>query len=210
MSPEVQRRIFEPFFSTKFQGRGMGLAAVYGIVDNHAGHIVVQSEEGQGATFEIYLPTIEEPVPSEGQESGEKYTDAHATGTATVLIVQDSEPVQKLTERMVERMGCHVLVARSRQQALEVAQDYEGTIDLALIDVEGSSLNAPDVYARLSNAQPGIKFILSGSDELDAQVQALLVAGIGTFVQKPFQVGELEAAVRGALGEEQTKTPLIH
>ena len=209
MSQEVQRRVFEPFFTTKFQGRGMGLSAVYGIIDNHDGHIAVQSEEGQGATLEIYLPAIEEPAPSEGQESSEKHSDAPATSTATVLIVQDSEPVQKLTQRMVERMGYHVLVARSRQQAIEAAQDYEGTIDLALIDVEGSGLKAPDMYACLSNAQPGIRFVLSGSDELDVRVQALLVAGIGAFVQKPFQVGALEAEVRRALGEEQTKTPLI-
>jgi signal transduction histidine kinase len=76
MRPEVQRRIFEPFFSIKFQGRGTGLAAAYGIVDNHAGHIAVQSEEGQGATFEIFLPAIEEPVSGEGQGSSEKHSDA--------------------------------------------------------------------------------------------------------------------------------------
>jgi DNA-binding response OmpR family regulator len=90
-----------------------------------------------------------------------------------------------------------------------VAQDYKRTIRLALIDVEGSGLDDPDVYASLSTVQPGIQFVLSGSDESDVRVQALLVAGIGAFVQKPFRVGELEAEVRGALGEEQTRTPLI-
>lgn len=201
MSPEIESQIFEPFFSTKFQGRGMGLAAAYGIVDNHAGHIAVQSEEGQGATFEIYLPAIEQVTPSEEQGTGRDRSTAPATSPATVLIVQDDEPVLKLTQRLVERMGYSALIAHGRQKAIEVASSYKGKIHLALIDVEGSGLDDPDVYARLSAAQPGIGFVLSGSDEMDARVRALLDAGIGAFVQKPFQVGKLEAEIHRTLNK---------
>ena len=116
MSQEVQAGLFEPFFTNEFQGRGMGLAAAYGIVENHGGHILVQSKEGGGSTFEVYLPAMQASAgasSSAAASAAPAGTAAPVTDPVTVLIVQGDEAVRRLAERMVERLGYRGLAARS-------------------------------------------------------------------------------------------------
>jgi PAS domain S-box-containing protein len=204
MSPEVQNRIFEPFYTTKFQGRGLGLAAVYGIVRNHGGHVAVDSMAGRGTTIEIYLPAVRTEVTdlSAHASTTETLTPAADTRPATVLVVEDEGAVQKLVRRLLEHLGYEVLIARSGQQAIEIARGGH-RIDVVLLDIEMPGMGGAEVYPLLVQARPGIKTVLYSGYELDAGARALLSAGASAFVRKPFGMRELEAAIREALGQRK-------
>ena len=213
MSARVRDRAFEPFFTTKFQGRGMGLAAAYGIVRNHGGQILVRSEEGQGATFEVYLPalradagTAETPsMPEIVAEAFEGVPTVVAERTPvasprTILIIEDDELVSRLALRMVTRFGHCPLVARDGLEAVKIARTYDGEIHLALLDMGLPIMSGEEAYPLLMEARPGLKVIIYSGYRLDASAQALLDAGASTFIQKPFRMHVLEQAIRQALG----------
>jgi len=197
MSAKTLERVFEPFFSTKFQGRGLGLAAVYGIIKNHGGRITVYSEPGQGATFKIYLPATPAEIPAWPKpESG------IPTGTETLLVIDDEAIVLDATRKMLERLGYQVLCARNGEEALELARSFEGDIHLALLDMGMPVMGGAEAWPRLKEIRPGLKVIVCSGYELDASSQALLDAGASAFLQKPFRVTELAQALRRALEEQ--------
>ncbi|MBN1581511.1 MAG: response regulator, partial [Anaerolineae bacterium] len=208
MSEEAQSRLFEPFFTTKFQGRGMGLAAAYGIVTNHGGHIRVESEKGCGATFEVYLPAIRTESAASPVEQPPHSQPVVATRqikpvaeVLTILVIEDDETVRKLTTRLIGRFGYRALVARNGKEAVDIARSFEGDIHLALLDMGMPVMGGAETYPLLVAARPGIKVIIYSGYELDAAAQALLDAGASAFIQKPFQIGVLEAEIRKALAE---------
>jgi CheY-like chemotaxis protein len=198
---EVRTKIFEPFFTTKLQGRGMGLAAAYGIIENHGGYISVHSEPEQGATFNVYLPAI--PQATDRLEKPERvdevHQDAQAAGVKTALLIEDDEFVLKLLERVIGRLGYSVLLAHDGREAVELARTFKGDIDLALLDLGMPELGGAEAYPLLTKAQPAMKVIVCSGYELDEPAQAILDAGASAFIQKPFQVSVLEAEINQAL-----------
>ena len=132
MDPKTLDRIFEPFFTTKELGRGtgLGLASVYGIIKGHAGYLDVESEEGQGTIFRIYLPASKGDVQKTiiGQ-------DHIIKGTGTILLIDDEEMVLEVGERFLKVMGYQVLTAREGREAIEVYKKHRDTIDLVLLDI---------------------------------------------------------------------------
>jgi PAS domain S-box-containing protein len=196
MSPEIKTRVFEPFFTTKFQGRGLGLAAAYGIVKNHEGHITVESEEGVGATFRVYLPATAaaEPPPKPAPPS--------ARSGETILVVDDEEMVLDVTREILERAGYRVLCARHGREAVELAQSYAGEIHLTLLDMGMPVMGGAEAFPLLILARPKMKVIIATGYELDPAAQAILDAGANTFVHKPFRAHELAVRVRVALDNE--------
>jgi len=197
MSAKTLERVFEPFFSTKFQGRGLGLAAVYGIIKNHGGRITVYSEPGQGATFKVYLPATSAEIPAWPKpESG------IPSGSETLLVIDDEAIVLDATSKMLERLGYQVLCARNGEEALEIARSFEGDIHLALLDMGMPVMGGAEAWPRLKEIRPGLKVIVCSGYELDASSQALLDGGASAFLQKPFRVTALAQALRRALEEE--------
>ena len=196
MSPEVVARVFEPFFTTKFQGRGLGLAAVYGIVKNHAGHIVVRSQVGQGTLFEVYLPAVEEPG-----EKAAKAGPAALEGNETILVIDDEPVVLDVMKEILERFGYRVLCARDGREAVELARSFEGEIHLAVLDMGMPVMGGAQAYSHLKKVRPKLKVIIASGYELDAAAQALLNAGASAFVHKPFRVNQLVSKVRGTLDD---------
>jgi CheY-like chemotaxis protein len=198
MSNEVISRLFEPFFSTKFQGRGLGLAAAYGIVRNHGGHMLVYSKQGTGSTFEVYLPAkvdqyrsiVSSPAPVATRD---------ITGTETILIIEDDELVRKMMDKLLDHFGYSVLIATNGQEAIEIAQAFDGEIHLALLDMGMPVMDGAETYPLLKQARPDIKVIIYSGYELDATAQALLDAGANAFIQKPFQMNALGAEIRRVL-----------
>ena len=148
MTADVRQRIFEPFFTTKEVGKGtgLGLSTVYGIVKRSSGHIEVSSEPGKGTTFHVHFPRgvgkIAEAAPEpRGRTRGEE----------TVLLVEDEPMVLDLASRVLGSHGYRILVASNATEALQVAREHAGKIDLLLTDVVMPGLPGPELAARLEN-----------------------------------------------------------
>ena len=138
MTDEVQRHIFEPFFTTKEEGKGtgLGLATCFGIARQNGGHIQVESELGQGTTFQLYLPRTESAIPATEGRGESDTTGVPLGGTETVLLAEDEPLVRKLVAKVLRDRGYRVMEAGTGQEALEIFQSQEpGSIQMLLTDV---------------------------------------------------------------------------
>ncbi|PYP73268.1 MAG: hybrid sensor histidine kinase/response regulator [Gemmatimonadetes bacterium] len=198
MDAETQAHVFEPFFTTKPHGKGtgLGLATVYGIARQSGGHVTVESAPGQGTTFRIYLPRVDEAAEPVG---GPRSVTAPVEGTETVLLVEDEHLVRSLARKVLEQAGYTVLVAAGGREALQMAALYDGPIHLLLTDVVMPEMNGRELMHRLTPVRPGLRVLyISGySDEAVAR-QGVLDPGTA-FMQKPFTPEALARKVREVL-----------
>ncbi len=183
MDETTRLRIFEPFFTTKDTGKGtgLGLATVHGIVEQSGGHVAIRSRLGHGTSFEIYLPTVSDPV--ERLESVE--TPMGHLGAETLLLVEDEEVVRRLVRAVLERTGYEVLVAADVRDAIHICEEHEGRIDLMVTDVAMPDLNGCELAAIVTELRPTMK-VLYMSGYLDDAVVQLGVGDGVPFLQKPF------------------------
>ncbi len=196
---ELQAKIFEPFFTTKEvgQGTGMGLATVYGIIKQSKGYVWVDSGEDRGTTFEILLPLCsktktEQPLPA----------TAAASGSETVLLVEDEEAVRTLTGSILREFGYRVLEAESGRLAIEICATEGGRIDLLLTDLVMPEMWGDELAGRLRTAFPRIRVLyLSGYGD---RRQKRRSGGDGSFLEKPFTAERLLEKVRQALDDDET------
>jgi len=189
-------KIFEPFFSTKGEfGIGLGLATVYGIVNQHNGDIQVNSEPGRGATFKIYLPLCTECVPPDQAEaSGE-----NSRGSETILVAEDNSQVKELTETILRDLGYNVLSGNNGTEALELLSSRKGQVDLLLTDVIMPDMNGRELFLKAEESQPGLK-VLYMSGYADKVIARHNITEIGSrFIQKPFSMGRLAKKLREVL-----------
>ena len=195
MDAETASRVFEPFFSTKRQGRGLGLAAAHGIVRAHGGHIAVQSRPGLGTTLSVYLPAGTEPAapPANAEEA------SLPTGSETVLVVDDEAVVREVAQNLLQHLGYRVLLAADGLEAVHVASDHPGEIHVVLLDLDMPVLDGERALPLLREARPDVRVIVCSGYDLDASAQALLAAGACSFIRKPFQASVLAPQVRRAL-----------
>jgi two-component system cell cycle sensor histidine kinase/response regulator CckA len=196
-------RIFEPFFSTKQRGEGtgLGLSTVYGIVKQTGGFIAVDSEEGKGTTFTIYLPRYEatEEELAETQAVAEEAPSRDLTGTGAILLVEDEDAVRTFGARALRSKGYEVLEANNGENALEVLNKTDKTIDLVISDVVMPGIDGPTLVRMLREQKPELKVIfISGyaedtyRDELDEE------NGVH-FLPKPFSLKDLATKVKEVL-----------
>jgi PAS domain S-box-containing protein len=203
MSPELRQKVFSPFFSTKELGRGLGLAAVYGITQTHAGHIAVYSEPGEGTTFEILLPAVEGNRAAVAKSPHlTVYSMETEEDRASILVVDDEAAVVNVTRRMLVRLGYRVLTAYSAQEALSIATIYQDPIDVALIDLSMPGMRAAELFRRLRATRPELLIFLSSSYDLDQEAQDLLDAGAYAFVSKPYGFTKLNDELQVALANK--------
>jgi PAS domain S-box-containing protein len=186
MDETTRSRIFEPFFTTKGTGKGtgLGLATVYGIVKQSAGHILVYSEPGHGTTFKIYLPSAEHKI---GIGSGtEVETVRPKRRAATILLVEDDEIMRSLTRQLLQEHGYTVVEADDGKSALEWAESHPDPFDLLLTDVVMRRMSGPELVERLHPSRPDLKVVyMSGyTGELIAE-REMVKRGI-TLLEKPF------------------------
>jgi PAS domain S-box-containing protein len=193
MKEETRIRIFEPFFSTKFQGRGLGMAAVFGIVRNHNGCISIDSEPGRGTSVYIYLPAIEALV-----EDREEKTEITG-GTGTILIIEDENDVMAVSRAMVRRIGYTVLEAKTGKEAVDIARDFEGGIDLAMLDIALPDIQGERVFELIREIRPDIKVVICSGYAIEGPVQKILNAGAQGFIQKPYKFKELSKKLKEVL-----------
>jgi two-component system cell cycle sensor histidine kinase/response regulator CckA len=203
MSPEVREKIFEPFFSTKEVGRGtgLGLSTVYGIVKQTGGYIFAESEEGKGTTMRVFLPrAVESPageLDAARRERREQPRDL--TGCGTVLLVEDEEAVRSFAARALGQRGYHVLEAATGTEALQLFADHDGNVDLVVSDVVMPEMDGPTLMKRLRSERPDLKIIFISGYAEDSFRKNLSENEDFMFLQKPFDLKELAAAVKAAL-----------
>jgi PAS domain S-box-containing protein len=211
MGPSVLEHLFEPFFTTKpvGKGTGMGLATVYGIVNQHHGWIKVDSQVGQGTTFSIYLPPHHQPAEVIQEVSS---TPTARRGDETVLLVEDEPVLRELIQDVLEAQGYHVLVAASGAEALQVWKDYSGKIDLLLTDmVMPGGMNGQQLAAELVPRDPRLKVIITSGYSQEMVGRNLTLPEGADFLPKPYRPPELVEKVRNVLdglspGEESLTT----
>ena len=197
MSEETRSRVFEPFFTTKEKGKGtgLGLATVYGVVQQAGGHITVQSRKGEGTTFEILLPQTERAATADVRESE---SGVESSGE-TILLVEDERLVRMATRHYLEQCGYHVLEASSGLEAIEKCRGHTGSIDLLLTDMVLPAMGGVQVAAAIKGLRPeaAVLYMSAHSDEWLAE-QKRLEKGTPV-LQKPFEKDVLRASVRAAL-----------
>ncbi len=194
IDPSIITHIFEPFFTTKKpgQGTGLGLATVYGIVRQHEGLIVAESREGQGSRFTIYLPSVdrEAAIPLESTFA------EMPRGRETILLAEDDEAVRQLGKRILEQAGYRVLIASDGEEALEIFDRFQDSIDLLLLDVVMPKLGGQALMDRVRSKCARVKFLFSsGYSEGALHSGFVLEAGID-LIQKPYRAEELLRRVR--------------
>jgi PAS domain S-box-containing protein len=198
MDAATKARIFEPFFTTKEpeRGTGLGLATVYGIVKQSGGHIEVQSQPGQGATFRIYLPREQDPLLAGKRPVA---LDKTPSGSETVLVVEDEDAVRALTRLALQRKGYSVLEARHGEEALVIANQYRGPIHLLLTDLVMPKLSGRQLAEHLLQARPLVKVLYVSGYMDDAIIRQGLMMASTAFLQKPFSPEALAQKVREVL-----------
>jgi PAS domain S-box-containing protein len=194
MDRETIERVFEPYFSTKPGGRGLGLAAVWGIVDNHGGHLTVESAPGRGAVFRAWVPRGDS-VPERDAGDG----DQAPTGDETVMVVDDDEPVREVLRRYLEELGYRTLIASNGAEALDIARTHEGEIHLTVLDMRMPVLDGANTFPILTHIRPETRVLICSGYELDSRAQELLDAGARAFVKKPVSMNDFARTVRNAL-----------
>jgi PAS domain S-box-containing protein len=199
MSRDTLARIFEPFFSTKFTGRGLGLAAVLGIVRGHRGTIQVDSLEGTGTTFEVLFPALAMPQSGAKVESGFEPQGRDSQGCGKILIVEDEENVRTLAERLLARAGFQVQVAADGLAGLTLFAERPEQFGAVVLDWTMPRLDGIDVIDRLRAVRADIPIVLmSGYSQHDLSSR-VAEANVAAFIQKPFSASDFVARVCGAI-----------
>lgn len=197
MAPEIQSRIFEPFFSTKqkSEGTGLGLATVYGIVEQSGGRIEVESSVGQGSAFTIYFPRARARATSRKPVQPAVRT---GVGSETILLVEDLDELREMIKVTLQSKGYRVIEARDGAEAVRVARSFGGEIQLVISDVVMPRLNGPEGVQQIREHRPNLKAIfITGYTE-----QPLEIRSAGPFsvtVEKPLRPEILLAKIREVL-----------
>jgi len=195
MDEETKNRMFEPFFTTNFQGRGLGMAAVHGIIQNHDGWISVESELGKGTSVYIYLPAVY-AAEKEVKEVEPKLVE----GSGRILIVEDEDMIMEVCRTMLEKLNYNVLEAKTGKEAIDIVKALGSDIDLAILDIGLPDMDGDKLYPLLKEARPDLKVIVCSGYAIDGPAQEILDAGAQGFIQKPFAYGVLSAKLKEVLG----------
>ena len=196
MDEKTMERIFDPFFTTKEMGRGtgLGLASAYGIIKNHGGYIDVDSIQGQGATFSIYLPASKR-----GVQKSVKIAERLIKGTGTVLLVDDEEIILEVGRELLEAIGYRVLAAKDGKEAVQVYEKNRDEIDIVLLDIVMPNMGGGEAYDRMKKINPDVKVLLLSGYSINGGAREILKRGCDGFIQKPFDMKQLSQSIRNIL-----------
>jgi CheY-like chemotaxis protein len=198
MDEETQKRVFEPFFTTRSMGRGtgMGLASAFGIIKNHSGIIKFTSSLGKGTAFCIYLPATDHIVEKENAVK-----ENVQIGRETILIVDDEQYVLDACEAMLTRLGYNIILTGSGDEAVERFRRDKDDIDLIILDMVMPGMDGPATYQHLIAIDPEVKVILSSGYSITNIAKEILDMGCDKFVQKPFRLGQISQIIRELLDD---------
>jgi PAS domain S-box-containing protein len=198
MTPETLQRMFDPFFSTKFSGRGLGLAAVMGIVQSHQGLVRIRTEPGTGTSFQVLLPAV--PGPARITETPAAARNPWS-GSGTVLVVEDEEGVREVAERILQDYGFETLAASDGREALEIMERARDTVTVVLLDLSMPRMGGQETLRHLRERHPHLPVIMMSGYTEEAVASQFSHHGTGmtAFLQKPFQAEDLMDVLRRTL-----------
>ena len=198
MTPEVKARIFEPFFTTKGigKGTGLGLATVYGIVEQSGGHILVDTEIDKGTTFRIYLPVAPPNVKALGLGMDKAIA---ARGSETLLLADDDEGLRWITSRFLRAAGYRVLEAKDGAEALAISAAHVGPLHALLADVVMPGMSGPELASALVARRPGLKVLFTSGYTEDAMLRKEFSSDAEHFLAKPYTGAQLTSRMRRLL-----------
>jgi len=202
----VQELIFDPFYTTRPQGTGLGLAFAQRIVRNHGGLINVYSEKEHGTTFNIYLPASGEKTEAESPSENRPRQDTVVTGSETVLLVDDEKFILDVGGEMLKAMGYRVLAANGGSEAVGIYERQGREIDLVILDMIMPDMDGKKTYEKLKAMNDNIKVLLASGYSMTSQVAEILDRGFNGFIQKPFNMIRLSNKIREILARAAVNT----
>lgn len=196
MTPDVLSRIFDPFFSTKASGRGLGLSAMLGILRGHKGGIKVYTEPGKGSTFKLFFPAsqaaVEESQPVAASTRGQRFS-------GLALVVDDEPLIREAAAQMLQLLGFDTLEAADGAEGLELLEARAGEVQLVLMDLTMPGMDGREAFRQMKLRRPDLRVILSSGYSEQEAVQAFRGKGLAGFIQKPYRMADLGEAVARAM-----------
>jgi len=199
MTKEVQAKIFDPFFSTKFAGRGLGLAVVQVIVRDHGGAIKLVSALRQGTKFEIFLPCAGKTAQSSHGAHKQASGREHSFPSGTVLVVEDEEMLRRAVSQMLRKSGFGVIEASDGSSALELVRAHKDEINVMLLDVTLPGASSREVLEEARHLRPNLKVILTSAYSRETIHVSFAGLRIERYLRKPFQLADLISLIQQAL-----------
>ena len=197
MADDTRRKIFEPFYTTKFTGRGLGMSAVLGIIKAHNGALQLESQQGQGTAFKVYLPV--QLSKYETEEAHQKTASAAWQGSGTILLVEDEAQVKLIAIALIEMLGFKVLDAANGKEALELYQQNSADITMVITDMGMPVMNGYELFYKLKQLDPMLPIIISsgfGEGDIASKIPREEIAGL---INKPYKFDQLRDVLRGVV-----------
>jgi CheY-like chemotaxis protein len=196
MDDETKRRIFEPFYTTKFTGRGLGMSAVLGIITSHSGALQLESRSGQGSTFKVYLPV---QIGKAGVESEQQAAQAPWRGSGTILLAEDEVQVMLIARSMLQELGFNVIEAINGREALELYKKCAEDITLVVTDIGMPEMDGYALFRVLKKLDPGLPIIVFsgfGEGDISSKIPVEKIAGM---INKPYNFEHLRKVLKGVV-----------